>query len=75
MKLLCMFLIVFLTASCSCSQHECKSYQPRPAYEYTFTVDGTDSTLLYSIYTNDGGLIAKDILASQLDSVINADNE
>lgn len=75
MKLyLCMFLIV-LIASCSCSQHECKGYQPRPAYEYTFTVDGTDSTLLYSIYTNDGGLIAKDILASQLDSVINADNE
>jgi hypothetical protein len=74
MKLLFIFLVV-LTTSCHCSQPEVVYLQPRPAYEYTFTVDGTDSTLLYSIYTNDGMLIAQDILASQLDSVINADNE
>jgi hypothetical protein len=44
-------------------------------YEYHFTVDGTDTSMLYTVYTNNGILIAEDIPACKIDSVINADNE
>ena len=56
------------------SQPLVRTYEPNPC-EYHFSVDGTDSTLLYTIYSSDGILVAKDILASKIDSVITADNE
>jgi hypothetical protein len=48
---------------------------PLKDYEYSFTVDGTDSTLLYTIYDFKHNVIAEDITANKLDSVINCDNE
>jgi hypothetical protein len=48
---------------------------PLKDYEYSFTVDGTDSTLLYTIYDFEHNVIAEDITANKLDSVINCDNE
>jgi hypothetical protein len=47
----------------------------KPNYEYCFDVSGTDSTTFYTIYDSQHTLIAEDITANQLDSVINSDNE
>jgi hypothetical protein len=67
-----LFILIF--SSCYCPEPKVQSIQ-RFKYDYHFTVDGTDSTLRYTIYTSDSVMIAADILASQLDSVINVDNE
>lgn len=67
-----LFILIF--SSCYCPESKVQSIQ-RFKYDYHFTVDGTDSTLRYTIYTSDSVMIAADILASQLDSVINVDNE
>jgi hypothetical protein len=67
-----LFILIF--SSCYCPEPKVQSIQ-RFKYDYHFTVDGTDSTLRYTIYTSDSVIIAADILASQLDSVINVDNE
>jgi hypothetical protein len=69
-----LILILLAFASCYRPQAPVQAIQ-RPQYEYHFTVDGTDSTLLYTIYTSDSVILATDILASQIDSVIIADNE
>lgn len=67
-----LFILIF--SSCYTPEPKVQSIQ-RFKYDYHFTVDGTDSTLRYTIYTSDSVMIAADILASQLDSVINVDNE
>jgi len=67
-----LFILIF--SSCYCPEPKVQSMQ-KVQCDYHFTVDGTDSTLRYTIYTSDSVMIAADILASQLDSVINVDNE
>jgi len=72
MKLL-LILLVF-ASSCYRPDVTVQALQ-RPQYEYHFTVDGTDDTLRYTIYTSDSVILATDILSSQIDSVIIADNQ
>ena len=67
-------LFILFLSSCYCPEPKVQSMQ-KVQCDYHFTVDGTDSTLRYTIYTRDSVMIAADILASQLDSVINVDNE
>jgi len=67
-------LFILFLSSCYCPEPKVKSMQ-KVQCDYHFTVDGTDSTLRYTIYTSDSVMIAADILASELDSVINLDNE
>jgi hypothetical protein len=69
-----LILLVFAAPSCYRPEVTVQALQ-RPQYEYHFTVDGTDNTLLYTIYTSDSVILATDILASQIDSVIIADNQ
>lgn len=45
-----------------------------PEYEYSFEVDGTTNTLIYTIYDDRHHLVGT-VQANQLDSLINADNE
>jgi len=45
-----------------------------PEYEYSFEVDGTTNTLIYTVYDDRHHLVGT-VKANQLDSLINADNE
>jgi len=74
-------LLLLSVCIASCYNTRCPAPKPQDMvpysydYEYHFTVDGTDTSMLYTVYTNNGILIAEDIPACKIDSVINADNE
>jgi hypothetical protein len=73
LTLLCLGL--FFTLYFTNEKKETIVVTPLKDYEYSFDVDGTDSILLYTIYDFQHNVIAKDITANKLDSVINNDNE
>lgn len=68
-------LTLFIVYGTKQPYQETRVITPLQDYEYSFTVDGTDSTLLYTIYDFEHNIIATDITQNQLDSVINCDNE